>query len=120
MAKTASVEPVPGASSALQRTTDGVRLRVRVKPGSSRRAVLGRTCLPGGEAAVLVAVAEPPEGGKANEAVAALLAKLWRLPKTSIAVRVGAAGRTKILHVAGEPGALAERLQDWLLSLPEV
>ncbi|HLZ64857.1 MAG TPA: DUF167 family protein [Aliidongia sp.] len=108
------------AASALAPSAAGVRLRVRVKPGSSRQAVLGRTQLPGDEAAVLIAVSAPPEDGKANAAVAALLAKLWGVPKSSIRVRVGASGRTKILEVEGDPEALASRLSAWLDSLPKI
>lgn len=119
MAKITSLASSSDGGPALTPVPGGVRLRVRVKPGASRRAVLGRTSLPEGDAAVLVAVTEPPEGGKANDAVVALLAKAWRLSKTSIAVRVGATGRTKILEIAGEPAGLGSRLQDWLLSLPE-
>ena len=107
------------ATSALTASAEGIRLRVRVKPGSPRRAVLGRTVLPGGEDAVLIAVSAPPEDGKANAAVAALLSKLWGVPKTSIRVRVGASGRSKILEVDGDPSALLVRLRLWLESLPE-
>lgn len=104
-------------ASALTASAEGIRLRVRVKPGSSRQMVLGRTVLPGGEDAVLIAVSAPPEGGKANAAVAALLSKLWGVPKTSIRVRVGANGRSKILEIDGDPSVLAPRLRAWLDSL---
>jgi len=107
-------------ASVLMASAEGIRLRVRVKPGSSRQTVLGRTVLPGGEGAVLIAVLAPPEDGKANTAVAALLSKLWGVPKTSIRVRVGASGRSKILEVDGDPSALLVRLRAWLESLPDV
>jgi uncharacterized protein YggU (UPF0235/DUF167 family) len=106
-------------ASALTASAEGIRLRVRVKPGSSRQKVLGRTVLPGGEGAVLIAVSAPPEAGKANAAVAALLSKLWGVPKTSIRVRVGASGRSKILEIDGDPSALGPRLQAWLDSLAD-
>jgi len=120
MNETSISQSSPEASSALLPSTEGIRLRVRVKPGSSRQAVLGRTRLSDGQEAVLIAVTAPPEGGKANEAVAGLLAKPWGVPKSSIAVRIGATSRTKILEVAGDPGTLSSRLQDWLRSLPQV
>ena len=107
------------ASSALLPSAEGIRLRIRVKPGSSRQAVLGRTRLSDGHEAVLVAVSAPPEGGKANEAVAALLAKPLGVPKSRIAVRVGATSRTKLLEIAGDPEVLASRLRVWLESLSE-
>jgi uncharacterized protein YggU (UPF0235/DUF167 family) len=105
------------AASALTASAEGIRLRVRVKPGSLRQMVLGRTVLPGGEDAVLIAVSAPPEGGKANAAVAALLSKLWGVPKTSIRVRVGASGRSKILEIDGDPSVLVPRLRAWLDAL---
>jgi uncharacterized protein (TIGR00251 family) len=97
---------------------DGTVVRVRVRPGASRTAVLGRTVLADGAAAVLAAISAPPEDGKANAALIQLLAKTWRVPKTSIAVSSGAAARTKMLHVAGVP-ALAAQLEAWFDSLPE-
>jgi uncharacterized protein (TIGR00251 family) len=102
------------------RGRDGVRLRVRVRPGGSRTAILGRNRLPGGEWAVLVAVSAPPRDGAANAALAAFLAKTWRVPKTSITVAVGAGGRGKLLEVAGAPDELMTRLAPWLADLPEL
>jgi uncharacterized protein YggU (UPF0235/DUF167 family) len=67
-----------------------------------------------GEVALKVRVTAPPEGGKANAALVALLAKAWRLPKGAIAVAAGASGRNKVLRVAGEPAALRDRLERWL------
>jgi len=95
-----------------------VNLRVRLRPGASRDAVLGRGVLAGGEAVLLAAVSAPPEGGKANAALIKLLAKAWRLPKTSITIAGGATSRTKLLHVAGPPDALLAQLGSWFESLP--
>ncbi|GGF13094.1 hypothetical protein GCM10011611_18480 [Aliidongia dinghuensis] len=120
MIGTASPESPREASSALILTTEGIRLRVRVKPGASRQVVLGRSRLSDGAAVVVIAVSAPPEGGKANEAVVALLAKLWGVPRSRIAIRVGATSRTKLLEVEGDPTTLASRLSQWLLTLPEV
>ena len=50
----------------------------------------------------------------------ALLAKLWGVPRSRIAIRVGATSRTKLLEVEGDPTTLASRLSQWLLTLPEV
>ncbi len=116
----AGTSPGPDLAAALVSFDGGMRLRVRVKPGASRQAVLGRTRLAGGEAAVLIAVSAPPEGGKANAAVANLLAKQWGLPKSSIRVRVGASGRSKILEVDGDPAILSIQLNAWLEHLPDV
>jgi len=107
-------------ASPLTLAAEGIRLKIRVKPGSSRQAVLGLTMLPGGEPAVSIAVSAPPEDGKANAAVAALLSKAWGVPKTSIRVRVGASGRSKILEIDGDPAILGPRLGLWLDSLAVV
>lgn len=64
--------------------------------------------------ALKVSVTAAPEGGKANMAVIDLLAAEWRVPKSTIQVVLGAAGRRKLLHLAGDPAALCRLLGDWL------
>lgn len=108
-----------GAGPILASAPGGVRLRLRVRPGAARNAILGRTVLADGEAALLVAVAAPPSEGRANAALVELLAKVWRLPKSGLTVVAGASGRTKLLHIEGDPAALMARLGDWLAALPE-
>ena len=56
----------------------------------------------------------PPEAGKANAALIALLAKSWRVPKSAVSIARGHRDRDKLLHVAGEPGPLKARLDAWL------
>lgn len=103
--------------AALQRVADGVRLRLRVKPGASREAVLGLSVLASGEGVVTVSLHAVAEGGKANAALAGLLAKTWRLPKSAVTLASGAAARTKLVHVAAEGEGLA-RILDWYAGLP--
>jgi uncharacterized protein YggU (UPF0235/DUF167 family) len=61
-----------------------------------------------------VAVTAPADGGKANDAVIALLAGTWRLPRSAFAIIKGAATRLKTVSVAGEPGMLAGRIEEWM------
>jgi uncharacterized protein len=96
------------------------RLRLRVRPGASRLAVLGRTCLAENQEAVALAISAPPEGGKANEAVIALLAKTWRIPKSRISIVTGATARTKVVEIAGEAAEVSAALGTWLATLAEV
>jgi uncharacterized protein (TIGR00251 family) len=110
--------PVPAA--ALVACVDGVTLRIRLRPGASRNAVLGRSVLANGDAVVAAAVSAPPEGGKANAALIQLLAKSWRQPKTGLTIIGGATSRTKLLHIAGSPAALMASLGTWLDTLPAV
>jgi uncharacterized protein len=58
-----------------------------------------------------VRVAAPPERGKANEAVLALLADVLSLPRSSLALVSGGASRDKIVELAGiEPAEIERRL----------
>ena len=58
-------------------------------------------------------VTAPPEDGKANAALIKLLAKTWKLPKTTITVAAGAAARDKTLLLAGDGTVIAGRLRAW-------
>jgi len=92
----------------LRRGAAGVTVDLRVQPRARR------TALENANGALKAAVAAPPEDGKANDAVIALLAETWRLPKSSFAIVKGASTRTKTVSVAGEPAALADRIAQWM------
>ena len=56
-------------------------------------------------------VAAPPERGRANAAVLALLAKTLSLPRSSLAIVSGGGSRDKIVELTGiEPAELERRL----------
>ena len=114
-------EPVEASLEPALSVVKGVtRLRLRVKPGASRLAVLGRTHLAEDLEAVALAISAPPEGGKANEAVVALLAKAWRIPKSRILIVAGATARTNTIEIAGDVADVSATLGAWLASLPVV
>jgi uncharacterized protein (TIGR00251 family) len=92
---------------------DGVRVAVRLAPRARRNRVEGLADEAGGGVALKVAVTAVPEAGKANEALIALLAKEWRVPKSSISVVRGTTDRHKTLLVAGAPAALLAQLETW-------
>jgi uncharacterized protein (TIGR00251 family) len=97
-----------GAGLALNVTgTDGGSLiEVKVSPGSSRDAVRGES---GGR--LKVAVTAPPERGRANAAVAKLLAKELGLPRSSVELVSGERSREKTFLVRGVgPRGVIERL----------
>jgi uncharacterized protein (TIGR00251 family) len=81
------------------------RLRLRVAPGSRRPGIAGRH----GDG-WKVRVAKPPEGGRANEAVVALLAETLTLPRGAVRIVSGHAGRDKTVAVEGMGSAEADRL----------
>ena len=76
-----------------------------MKPGARKDAVLG---VHGG--ALKVSVTAPPERGKANEAVLALLAEILGVPASSLVLTSGAASRDKAILVPLARSVVAERL----------
>jgi uncharacterized protein (TIGR00251 family) len=95
------------------RTADGVLLTVRLTPKASSNAIRGIDEESDGTACLKVAVTVVPEGGKANAALLKLLAKTWKLPKTSLEIASGVTSRRKVVRIAGDPDALYEHLTDW-------
>lgn len=86
-----------------------MRVAVKVQPGARRAGVLG--CVPDVQGTRLkIAVAEPPEDGRANRAVCAALAAALGVPVAKVAVVHGTSSRQKTLHVAGDTAALCARL----------
>ncbi len=96
-------------------TRDGARLRLKVRPQARRDAIDGVVPDIDGEA-LAVSVTAAPEDGKANDAVIALLAKNWNLPRGAFAVTSGATSRRKSLRIAGDPDAIAAVIETWLAS----
>ena len=98
-------------NSPVSRTNDGVTVAVRVTPKARSSRINGTVADADGRTAVKVAVTTIPEGGKANAAVIALLAKSWRVPKSTITIQSGATARRKILRIKGDAGALKQRIE---------
>jgi hypothetical protein len=94
----------------------GVRVTVRLTPRAGRNAITGRAVDAAGAPLLKATVTAVPERGAANEALIALLAKSWRLPKSALAIVGGATDRTKLIEIAGD-AALAARLEAWAESL---
>jgi uncharacterized protein (TIGR00251 family) len=88
--------PVPG----------GVRLRLRVKPGARKDALLG---VHGG--ALKLCVTEAPERGRANEAVLVFLARVFDVPRAILEISSGSGSRDKVVFVPLGPEPLRERIR---------
>jgi uncharacterized protein (TIGR00251 family) len=69
-------------------------LQVRVKP-NARTSSLAQ----GTDGTWQARLKSPPVDGKANEELVALVARHFRCPKSAVAIRRGAGGRTKVLRV---------------------
>jgi hypothetical protein len=83
----------------VSRVADGLRLTLKVTPKASVDRVRAVARDASGVAFLQVSVTAVPEDGKANAAVIALLAKRWKLAKSTIEVVRGATDRRKILEI---------------------
>jgi len=73
-----------------------VVIPVKAVPGSSRDRIVG---VLGG--CLKIATAQPAEKGKANKAIAAMIAEALLLPARSVTLTAGAASARKEFHAAG-------------------
>jgi uncharacterized protein (TIGR00251 family) len=80
-------------------------LRVKVVPGARRDEIVG----PLGER-LKIRVSAPPEDGKANKAVCALVAHRLGVKASSVRVVVGHANPEKTLEIEGVAQAVADTL----------
>ncbi|MFM9938028.1 MAG: DUF167 domain-containing protein [Hyphomicrobiaceae bacterium] len=100
----------PATSDPLCRpVADGVALRVRLTPKSSRDAVAGSEATAEG-LALKAHVRAVPEDGRANAALEALVANWLGVAKGTVAVTSGAKSRIKRVTVTGDAGALAAKV----------
>lgn len=88
------------------RDDGSVELDVHVQPGAGRSAIVGRH----GDA-LKVRVAAPPEGGRANDALAKLLSTELGVPAGDLALSAGEHNRAKRFRIRGvDPDDLARTL----------
>lgn len=99
-------------------TRDGaIQFAVRVSPRASRQAVEGIVRDADGAKLLKIAVNAPPDDGKANQAVLALLAKTIGIAKTRLSLVSGATARKKVVRLEAVDAALLTRLNDWINTL---
>lgn len=91
----------------------GLKVRVRLHPAGRADQVLGVVEDAAGQVALKASVTKAPEGGKANAALIKLLAKEWKVAKTTVEVIQGSTSRAKVLSLSGDAGALAALLSAW-------
>jgi hypothetical protein len=94
---------------------DAVLVRVKVQPQARKNALAGVH-----DGLLKVAVNEPPEKGKANEAVRKLLAKCLGISRSRVAIVAGHSSRVKAVTIQGMSAQkLQERLHQLLRELTE-
>jgi len=87
---------MPDIGDLFEADDEGVVIAVSAVPGAGRSEIVGRH----GDA-LKVRVAVPPEKGKANEAIVALLAHELGVPASTVSLVSGATGRAKRFRVDG-------------------
>jgi uncharacterized protein YggU (UPF0235/DUF167 family) len=94
-----------------RRDAERLRLSLRVTPNGGRDALDG--CVRDAKGAMLIKarVGAPPERGKANAALVALLASEFGVHKSAVTILRGAAARIKQVQICGEGAKLAACLK---------
>ena len=87
-----------------------MRIRVRLTPKGGHDAIEGWWTDGAGKRALKARVAAPPEDGKANAALIALLARTLDVRASQVRIASGAASRLKMIDVEADDALLAERL----------
>jgi len=93
-------------------STTGINIALRVTPRGGRDGIDGLEQLSDGPSVLKVRVRAIADGGEANRAVLALLAKSLGITKASVSLLSGATSRLKQVAVEGDPGRLSEALRE--------
>jgi uncharacterized protein (TIGR00251 family) len=99
------IAPDGAAADGAADTPPDILLRVHVQPGAGRNAVMGRH----GDA-LKVKVGAPPEGGRANAAVLALVATALGVPESRLSLESGEKSRAKRVRITGVEAEAVGRL----------
>jgi hypothetical protein len=100
-----------GAIARLHLKRGRLVFRVRLTPKGGRDAVDGWTRGADGGEYLKARVASPPEDGKANLALIALLAKVLDVPKSSIRIASGQSARLKTIEISPAAAEAVARLE---------
>lgn len=93
-----------------RRRTGGVEVFVRLTPKSSRDAVEGVETGADGRAFLKARVRAVPEKGKANRALAELLAATLGVPAGSVDIVAGGTARLKTVRITGDAAEIEAKL----------
>lgn len=88
---------------------DGLVITVRATPRGGRDAIDGVVALADGRQAIKARVSVAAEDGKANAALARLIAKAAGVAPSNVELLSGATARLKTFRVKGDPEELAAR-----------
>ncbi len=91
----------------------GLLIRVRLRPAGRRDGILGLAEGVDGRPVLKATVTRAPENGKANQALIKMLAREWKVAKSSFEVYQGHTSRNKTLKLHGDASELATLLDAW-------
>jgi hypothetical protein len=94
-------------------SADGIVIAVRLTPKGARDSLDGHARLSDGSDVLQVRVRAPPAENAANKALIVLLAKVLRVPKSSVTIVAGRSARIKRVKVVGDARSLSERIERW-------
>jgi uncharacterized protein len=83
----------------IKESDGGITFAVRVQPRAKKDAITGEL----GDA-LKISLTTPPIDGRANEACIEFLAKLLKVPRSSVTIASGHTSRNKVIRVAGVTG----------------
>jgi uncharacterized protein len=90
----------------IRESANGVTLTVKIHPRARKDAIAGEI----GDA-LKVSLTAPPVEGRANAACIDFLAKLLKVPRSSVTIASGQTSRNKVIRVVGlSADAIRERL----------
>ena len=93
-------------------SSQGLRIALRVMPRGGRDGIDGIEMLADGRPVVKVRVRAVADGGEANRAVMAVLAKALGARKNDVRILAGATSRLKQVAVDGDPVQLGNALRE--------
>jgi hypothetical protein len=103
------VSAVPDEHGLVAAGPESVHLSVRLQPGARRTGAAGTW-----NGILKLAVAAPPEDGRANAAAIELLAELFGLRPSSVELLRGHSSRSKVFRLALAPVRARARLAELL------
>ena len=98
--------------TAWRETGTGLELFVRATPNASANRIEGIETRDDGSEVLRVRVTAPPDKGKANKSVAALIASAFGLAKSRVAIISGETARLKLLRIDGPADTLASKAKN--------
>ena len=99
-----------GHDAIYRKLSDGLVVSVRLTPKAGTDAIDRLHRSADGTVALKMRVTPPPDKGKANKAMIALLAKQLGFAKSAFSIVAGETARDKQIRICGRPEAIASAL----------